>query len=364
MAITTVAPTLDHGEWAREHFRGFETILMPSFTPDLRELDEDGVRHDVRMSHRHGCFSVFATLGGLSPEERQRYLSIVCEEAAGKLSVGVPVPAATLEAAAEQLDAARAAGCTHALLFPHGLHVDTEDELYRYYRAAIEASDLPIVLWATDGTQFANLHPSNVAVDVYDRLADLPGVIALKLMTTLELPTVFELCERTHERVLIGGVHLGTMPLLVKHYGMQWSGAWTIEALQSPEQPYVVEYLEHMLAGRWADATEAYWRIKPGYDALFKLMAPMLPKGVHPFTHLKYYQWCAGGNGGVMREPWDPGEREFPLRPDERKAIKQAFRAIGIEPREDADECFVVGRASYAKGARAADMPVKPTYAE
>ena len=74
------------------------------------------------------------------------------------------------------------------------------------------------------------------------------------------------------------------MPLLVKHYGMRWSGAWTIEALQSPEQPYVVEYLEHMLAGRWPEASDTYWRIKPGYDALFRLMAPMLPKGVHPFT--------------------------------------------------------------------------------
>ncbi len=365
MSISDVAAPSDLKGWAREHFRGFETILMPSFKPDLSDIDEEGIRSDVRRTIEHGCFSAFAVASGMNPDEARRFLETVADEAGGRLSVGVPIHGETAEASIEELRVAESAGCTHGLIFPpHTFHAATADDLYAYYRTAAEATSLGVVLWATDGMQFRHLHPSNVIVDVFDRLCDLPNVIALKLMTTLDLTTVFALCERTHEKVQIGGVHLGLMPLLVKNYGMQWSGAWTIEALQSPEQPYVVRYLEQMLAGEWDAALDTYWQMKPAYDALFGLMAPMLPKGVHPFTHLKYYQWCVGGNGGLLREPWDPNEREFPLTPADRQAIKEGFRTIGIEPTADPDECFIVGRTAYAAGVRASDVPVKNTYVE
>jgi len=28
--------------------------------------------------------------------------------------------------------------------------------------------------------------------------------------------------------------------------------------------------------------------------------APLLPKGGHPWAHMKYYQWAVGGNGGLL----------------------------------------------------------------
>jgi len=340
-------------DWARVHFKGFENILMPSFTPDLSGLDEQGIRHDVRQSIAHGVFSVFAVPLAMSPQEAERFLQVVCDEAGGRIAVGLPVIAPNREAELGLLRTAETAGCTHALIHPwHEFRAETAEDLYRYYRELIDATELGVALWATDGHQFTHLHPSNVVVEVFDRLADLPNVVALKLMTTLDLAVMYELCERMHRKVLVGGVHLGTMPLLVKHYGMQWSGAWTIEALQSPERPYVVQYLEHLLEGRTEQALAAYWHIRPAYDALFALMAPMLPKGVHPFTHLKYYQWCVGGNGGLLREAQDPNEREFPLRGEDRRQIEQALRGIGIEP-QAGDDSFVPGRAAAARGERA-----------
>jgi 4-hydroxy-tetrahydrodipicolinate synthase len=350
-------------DWARAHFRGFENILMPSFTSDFSALDEAGIRNDVRRSIEHGVFSVFAVPLSLGPQEEEQYFRIVSDEAAGRISVGYPLLPPTPEIGYASLATAARAGCTHVLIHPwHTVRAETEDELYRYYRQFIDATDLPVVLWATDGPQFTNLHPSNVCVNVFDRLADLPNVVALKLMTTLDLPTVFELCERLHHKVLVGGVHLGLLPMLVKHYGMTWSGAWTIEALQSPERPLVVDYLNLLLAGRWSEATRKYWELKPAYEALFALMAPMLPKGVHPFTHLKYYQWAVGGNGGLLREPMDPAEREFPLRAQDRAAIKAALRSVGIEPRAD-DDTFIVGRANAARGVQPAQLAMRMLYA-
>ena len=122
------------------------------------------------------------------------------------------------------------------------------------------------------------------------------------------------------------------MPMLVKNCGVRWSGAWTIEALQSPEKPYVVEYLDLLLQGQYSQAMQTHWHIKSAYQALFELMAPALPRGVHPFTPLKYYQWSVGGNGGLLRAPVNPVELEFPLTAADRAKITSVYRAIGIEP--------------------------------
>ncbi|MCL4792724.1 MAG: dihydrodipicolinate synthase family protein [Gammaproteobacteria bacterium] len=353
----------DYRKWAKEGIRGFENILMPSFTPDLGALDPAGIRLDVRRSIEHGFFSVFAVPLGLNREERREFFRICTDEAAGRIKVGSPLIAPDEASQHAYLDDCAEMKLSHVLAHPwHTWRPDTADDLYSFYRGVSDYTDLAVELWATDGWQCQHLHPSNVVVDVYDRVADLPNVVAVKLMTTLDLPVVYELCERLSDRLLVAGVHLGIAPLLVKHYGMQWSGAWTVEALQSPEQRNVVDYLNLLVEGRDKEALAIYWKIKPAYDALYALMAPMLPKGVHPFTHLKYYQWCMGGNGGLLREAEDPNEREFPLRPDERAHIRKGYQSIGLSPTADPDEVFVVGRAAWKSGARAADMPVKHTY--
>ncbi len=350
-------------DWARSHFRGFENILMPSFTPDFSGLDEEGIALDVKRSIEHGVFSIFAVPLALSPQETAQFLKVVVKAAGSKAAVGVPLIEPTPEANHGLIKAAEAAGCTHLLIHPwHTLKFETEEALYRHYREYIDSSNLAFVLWATDGRQFQNLHPDNVSVNVYDRLCDLQNVVAIKLMTTLSLPTVFELSERVHKKTLIGTVHLGLLPFMVKHYGTTWSGAWTIEALQSPDKPYIVEYLDHLLAGRTDQGVKAFWRIKPAYDALFQLISPMLPKGVHPFTHLKYYQWCVGGNGGLLREAMDPAEREFPLRPQDRQAIRNAYKTIGITTRDAEDGAFETGWAAAQRGVKANALTQTPTY--
>jgi len=34
-------------EWAKQNMKGLEAVLFPSFSPDLQELDEEGIRYDV-----------------------------------------------------------------------------------------------------------------------------------------------------------------------------------------------------------------------------------------------------------------------------------------------------------------------------
>jgi 4-hydroxy-tetrahydrodipicolinate synthase len=41
-------------DWAREHLRGVINVLIPSFTNDLRGVNEAAVRHDVRKQFEYG----------------------------------------------------------------------------------------------------------------------------------------------------------------------------------------------------------------------------------------------------------------------------------------------------------------------
>src|SRR4028119_686424 len=125
----------------------------------------------------------------------------------------------------------------------------------------IDSSDLNIALWATDGQNFRHFAPANIPINVIDRLGDLEKVIAIKLMTTLDEAVTFQLCEKVSDRILIGCVNLKMFPLLSKHYGAQWSGAWTVEALQSPDKPYITDYVKQLNAGDYDNAVRTYHQI-------------------------------------------------------------------------------------------------------
>lgn len=346
----------DRKAWAKANFKGLETILMPSFTPDLKNLDEEGIRHDVRMSKKHGFFSVFVAGIGLTPHEQLEMIRIVVDEANGELEVAFSMGFNKDDEKINLMRLASDAGATHVLLHPSFQWKPADaDELYGWYKRMIDSSDLNIALWATDGQNFRHFAPANIPIDVIDRLGDLDKVIAIKLMTTLDEAVTYQLCERVSDRILIGCVNLKMFPLLSKHYGAQWSGAWTVEALQSPEKPYVTDYVKQLNAGNYDEAIAIYHKIMPAYRALFQMMAPLLPSGVHPFTQLKYYQWFVGGNGGLLRPPHDPVERDFRLDPQQRESIANAFAQIGIEM-EGPAESFVTGRALYGNGTRSAEF--------
>lgn len=78
--------------WARENLKGIENTLFPSFDPELKALDEDGIRLDVRQSIKHGFFSMMcATETGLTMDEAKRFLEIATDEAGDDILVTTSV---------------------------------------------------------------------------------------------------------------------------------------------------------------------------------------------------------------------------------------------------------------------------------
>ena len=224
--------------WAKEHFRGIENVLLPSFNADLSELDEEGIRLDVRQSKKHGFFSSLCSVeSGLTPEEKIRFIEIACDEAGDDYGIALSLAGDTLEQDIDLLQAAEKAGATHGLLsFPQAFLPKSEDDIYEYGKRIAESTDMGIYLFVSDKFGFHRFHPSGVPFGAYDKLADLPNVIAMKV-GGMDMGMVYSCFEQFSDRLLVTSVNIGLIPLLRKSYDVRWTGAWTAEALQGPEQP-------------------------------------------------------------------------------------------------------------------------------
>jgi 4-hydroxy-tetrahydrodipicolinate synthase len=353
-----VEPGSEHKQWAKQHYAGIENLLLPSFSPNFAELDEAGIRYDVRQSIRQGFFATMCARFNGSLDEYKRVVEIACDEADGRIQVGVNAGRPTVAESVELLAHGKRVGCTHAFVAVR-TKVASEDQLYAAYRTIIEQSKLPVVLYAFRSPGACHLHPSGVPIDVYSRLADLPNVVAVKLTQTLDAVTALQLCERVAGRLLVGPADLSIIPLLARQFPIQWSGQWTVDAVQSPEKPYAVELITAVRRGNWSAAYKAYWALEPAYRAFSELQAPLLRKGSHPWAHMKFHQWVVGGNGGLIREP---RELEAVLDAAGRSGIREACRSIGITPYDGPDEEFLVGRTNFAKGIRSSDLSAAPWY--
>lgn len=329
--------------WAREHFRGIENVLMPSFNADLTELDEEGIRLDVRQSKRHGFFgSLCSVETGLTPQEKVRFVEIACDEAGDDYGISVSLAGDTLEGDLELLAAAENAGATHGLLsFPQAFVPKNQDDIFNYGRRLAESTNMGIYLFCSDKFGFHRFHPSGVPFDAFKQLTNLPNVIAMKI-GGMDAGMIYECFERFSDRLLVTTVNIGLIPLLRKSYDVRWTGAWTAEALQGPEQPHAVNMMSALLENRTDEAMGHYWRMAPALKAMMAIMAPLMPTGAYHWPLLKYQQWLSGGNGGLTRQP---AMRVFQHN---LQMIRGGLAAVGVQC-PDPDEDFFLGRSVIAR---------------
>jgi 4-hydroxy-tetrahydrodipicolinate synthase len=351
-------------EWAREHYKGVEASLKTPFSADFEELDEEGTRLNVRQNIRHGFFSTMCSSTYTTLAEQKRILEIACQEGAGRILVGAML--ATLRKHEDRLELLAHAGkigCSHAFVdYPRALKPQSEDEVVRYLREYTDATRLPIILYGFDCPSLRRFHPSGMPPAVYDQLADVPNVVGMKLTQPISIASAFELCERLAGRVLFGPANLEQVPILARHYRVQWLGQWVVESVQSPEKPYLVEFMHEVNASRIDAAMKLFWQMAPAYRYVHRLQEDYLVRGGHPWAHINYYQWCVGSNGGLPRSSPNADDEAAVLDAAGRREIRDWYARIGIEVTAGPEEEFVVGKTNYAKGVRRVDMPRTPFY--
>lgn len=359
-AIPTPTAGSDRKMWARQHFRGMENFVLPSFTPDFRGLDEAGIRHDVRHAVRQGFVSTMPMYLGLTAAERRQMLEIVSDEARDKILVTTTASGGTTAERVESIEHAERAGASQLFVSFRG-SATTEEEVFEDARALIESTEMNVVLYGRPAESFRRFHPTGLPMVALDRLADLPNVIAIKLTQVMNPVTAYEVADRVGDRLLLGPVQLELAPLLAERYHVQWSGQWAVDALQSPDRPYATEFMTLLGHRSVKEAMQPYWAMQPASQAFFDLQAPLLRNGGHPWSHIKYYSWITGGNGGVLRELGDSDH--YPaLDSTGRQTIRDVFRRIGITTVDLPDDAFVVGTTAYEAGVRAKDLARTPHY--
>lgn len=364
--MDTSKPLSEQKQWAKENYKGMSTLIFPSFTPDFKDIDEEGVRLDVRNSAKHGFGAVMTFPVGVTPQAHAKFINVMCDEAKKvNILAGDVIGEATEALDLEQIKVNEDNGCSHLLINPDrsGL-AETEDELYEKYRKRIESTALPVWIFAMEAPYYRKFGPSGVPLNVFDKLADLPNVVGIKLSHPLAIGTAFRCAEMFSQRLLVSPVNFELMPIMMKNYGVQCSGQWSCEAIQSPEKPYAVDMMNLMMEGKYDEAFKIYHKIQPAMNDFFWLQAPCILKHTSPWQHRKYIQWCVGGNGGLMYIA-NPRYKHYnvpTLDQAARDHIKNWFRKIGIEPTSAPDEEFMVGKAAYARGVREADLTAVQYY--
>jgi len=356
------APALSpRKEWARENLKGMGNVIMPSFSPDFKKLDEDAIRLDVKQSIKHGFTACVISPVGADAARRRRMMEIVSDEARGKLETGI-IAGGSAESAIQSLAEAARMGCSHALLtYPATANPNSEDEVYAHFRKIIDSARMAILLYGSPVESLKRFHPSGIPLNVYDRLADDSKVVGMKLTHPMSTATAFEICERLSDRLIMAPVNLELLPVLAKNYkNVQWSGQWIVEAVQSPEKPYAVELMDLAIKRQIEGAMKVYWQMQPLIQAIYNLQAPLLLHGSHPWAHMKYHQWCTGGNGGLL--PLKPGPYLPQLDAPARKLIRDTYTNAGITPAAGPEEEFMVGRSAYQRGVRPAALSETPLY--
>lgn len=149
-------------KWAKQHLKGLEAVIFPSFTPDLTELDEEGIRFDVNNLIANGfTYAMVAPEAcGMTFTERKKLVEIVCDEAKGKIFTSVAVMQDTVEEDIEMLRHIEKVGGTFARLgHPIQYYPRSVEDIFQMYKYMCDSTNLAIVFYA-NRLHTRKYHPS------------------------------------------------------------------------------------------------------------------------------------------------------------------------------------------------------------
>ncbi len=325
-------------QWAKQHSVGVENTTIPSFTPDLMELDEVGIRHDVEQAVRHGFFSTLvATETGLTFEEQKRFVSLVTAAARGRIAVSTSILFDNFASAAEMIQHAGKAGCDAILLgFPANWYPLTGEEVLAKTRELCVLTTMAVVIYPSPHFNLERLHPSGYPLDILPQVPEIENVVSIKAG---EFALYAECHARVGDLLLMNHPVERYLPNTVMAYGQQWMGAGCYEVFQSPEQPYLIDYFRLLREKKFKPAMELYWKLAPARNIFDQQFNQTVMSGTYNWTMQECYQWLVGGNGGFTRQP------AMKMHQHDMDMTKMAFSMIGIQAREPDSE-FYLGRAN------------------
>src|SRR5882757_4276568 len=144
----------DARDWARTEMKGVCNVIIPSYTADLRHLNEAAIRHDVRRDIELGFKgALLVSETAITPDEYIQMVEWAADEAAGRLVLFFHASCNTLEENVELAKRAEDAGAEMVLLsYPPSFYPTSLRQVYDYTEAFCAQTNLavmvfPVPLW-------------------------------------------------------------------------------------------------------------------------------------------------------------------------------------------------------------------------
>ena len=193
-----------------EQFAGLTVALITPFKDG--EVDEDALRKlvDFQVEAGTDCVAPVGTTGEsptLTHPEHERVISIVCEQAAGRIKVMAGTGSNSTDEAIRTTQFAKDAGATGALMVAPYYNKPTQEGYYQHYAAVAKAVDIPIVLYNIPGRTASNMEPATIV-----RMAEIDNIVAVKEATGSldQASAILNSCDLT----LLSGDDSLTLPLM------------------------------------------------------------------------------------------------------------------------------------------------------
>lgn len=325
-------------DWAAERWRGVCNVIMPSFTADLKALNEKAIRHDVRRNIELGFWgALLVSETATTDEEYVRFMEICVDEAKGRQQFLIHGTFDTREQIIAMAKAGESIGVGGILLgHPNSFYPRSEDELYDHLAGVANATELAVCLFATVQMNLGRLHPSGYPPKVLARVSDLPNVVAVKyevgrpgIAGDLEFYKMIK-----DKRVLFSDPLEAHSPLTVEYFAQQWMGTSNYEYWGGA----VPEYFALLQKGETDKAMEIYWRINPARQARVAIQATVAGGNfIHRYLW-KYQGWLQGYNGGRMRQP------VMKLNDAQMRAVRDPLIRSGFDIADEDALAFYEGR--------------------
>jgi len=329
----------DARAWAREHLVGCSAVTIPSYSADLKTLNERGIRHDIERVVKLGfSYTLLCSEVAITAEENATFTAWARETAGRKFGLFFHAAFGTLADNIEAVKLAEKAGADLVLLsYPSNFWPTTEQEIYDYTKNFCDATALGVMLFPIPTWGFERVHPAGMSLELVTRLLkDCPNIVAIKSEQGFPLPA--GICEMYHhfrEQVVIScPIEADAIPLM-SLMQLQFSGTSNTQWMGD----YYPRAFELARTGRFEEAMKMYWKVNPARQANMTASAASAPAiGALNRTQWKYQDWLAGFNGGPLRAP--------SLRIPDRfmKSLRQALMASGCEVTSDPDSAFMAGR--------------------
>ena len=323
-------------EWVRSEMTGVSNVIIPSYTQDLRSLNEAGIRHDVRRDIElgfRGALIVAET--ALTADEYVRMMEWAADEAKGELVLFFHASFNTLEENIEVAKRAEDAGAEMVLLsYPPSFYPASLRDVYDYTAAFCDATNIATLLFPVPLWGFERLHPAGIPIEMLEEMVrELPTVGAIKAEGGMPAIAGFaEAWTRLSDEVVI------SMPL--EHQAIPLATILPLQMIATSNTECLGAAVPRMLRlcqeGRPREAMELYWAVDPARRANERVGIA----GTNSVNRAiwKYQAWLTGFNGGPLRMPTQR------LTQPQLSAYRAAAEAAGIldAPAEDAE--FFVGR--------------------